>query len=205
MSTLSPQGKVSIQPSSRASSAPALVSPLSRMDFFHRSGRYLSSEACEHLLLQHLCNLSPQGNVSIRRSVLVSSAPAFVYPPSRRDACCTMTRGPLLYRRVRYPSSGVCELFPLERLPSHLPETVHLLPFNGVCELILLQRVSTRCSGWTSSTAGQGIHPAELASFFCRAEQKNLASSAGWQPFPAVKKLRPGQLVDKSCSRRCLR
>ena len=60
------QGRVSIQRSSRASSAPALFHPLSRMDLFHHRVRYLSSRACELLLLQLLSTRCPGWRHAVR-------------------------------------------------------------------------------------------------------------------------------------------
>ena len=96
---LSRQDKVSVQRSLRASSGPALVHTLFRMDLFHRRVRYSSSRACEIRLLQLLSTLSPQCKVSVQLSLGAISAPAFVSPLSRMDP---------FHRRVRYTCSGAC-------------------------------------------------------------------------------------------------
>lgn len=95
--------KVSIRRSLRAYSAPAFVN-------FDRRVRYPSSGAYELLLrlLSTCCPeippLSWQGKVCIQRSLRVSSALALVYPPPRREACCTMTRDPFTAGQGIHPT-----------------------------------------------------------------------------------------------------
>ena len=90
------------------------------MDLFHHGVMYLSSEAREDLLFQRRSTLSSQGTVSIKRSVRVSSALRFDYPPSRREACCTMTRDPPLL-----PQGKVSIQWSLRASPA--PALVYLL------------------------------------------------------------------------------